>query len=125
GFLAAGSRLTQFETLSSIGRATPTPDESDFLQSSIALRARAANRTRLVIAALATFSILALTLALFAFDQQNQAQTAQATAMAERDRADAQAHIANSRALAVTALTNLTHPDLALLLSLQALQTAD
>jgi WD40 repeat protein/serine/threonine protein kinase len=124
-FLASGSRLVQFEALATSKNLGLNTDEQAYLAASIEMRGRAAKRTRLVIATLTVFLLVAVLLALFAFERQSKAPEAQSTAVAERDRADVQAQISNSRALAVTALTNLADLDLAVLLSLNALQTAD
>ena len=117
-FLATGSRLAQFESLSDSDLALNV-DEQAYLNASLELRRAAENRRRLVLGALALFSIVALALALFAFDRQRRAET-------ERLRADQQASVATSRELSVMALTNIDdHLDRALLLSLEALKFAD
>jgi WD40 repeat protein/serine/threonine protein kinase len=119
GFLAAGSRLVQFEALAEETVVVLTKDEKSYLQSSLDRRNRAENRRRMVIAVLVVFSLVTLALAALAFDRERQA-------VAERVRADQEAAIARSRELAVTALTNVEdHLDLALLLSLEAQQAAD
>ncbi len=110
-FLASGARLAQFEALVSSSALALDDDQRAYLSASFRLRQRTRNRGRLFVAALATFAVVALMLAIFAFHQR--AQT------------DRQAHISRSRELAVTALTNLEQRDLALLLSLEALHTAD
>jgi WD40 repeat protein/serine/threonine protein kinase len=117
-YLASGARLTQFETLAHSQSLALNAEESEYLNASLDLRRRQANRGRLFIAGLVVVALLALGLALFALDRER-------TALVERDRADSQARIAGSRALAVTALTNENQLDLALLLSLEALNTAD
>jgi WD40 repeat protein/serine/threonine protein kinase len=110
-YLASGARLTQFETLLSGATLPLTADESQYIESSIAARQRAANRLRLFVTGLAVFSIIALIFALVALDRQRVA--------------DEQANISRSRELAVTALTGIPQNDLALLLSLEALKSAD
>ncbi len=110
-FLASGARLAQFEALAQSKLLTLNADEHAYVQASTAARRRAVRRARLVMAALALFSLVALVLA--------------GLALTERDRADLQARLSGSRALAVTALTNQAQLDLSLLLSLQALATAD
>jgi len=110
-YLASGARLGQFETLVS-GAALPlSPEESQYVAASSTARQRAAIRLRLFVAGLAVFSVVALILALLALDRQRAADT--------------QAGISRSRELAVTALTGIQQTDLALLLSLEALQSAD
>jgi len=110
-YLASGARLAQFEFLASGAILSLTQEESEYLSASIAARQRAANRLRLFVAGLAVFSIVALVFAWFALDRQRAA--------------DIQASISRSRELAVTALTGVQQTDLALLLSLEALRSAD
>jgi WD40 repeat protein/serine/threonine protein kinase len=110
-YLASGSRLSQFESLTDSRTLSLNDDERAYLNASIEQRLRAANRLRLFIAGLVVFSIVALALALFA--------------IAERNRAELEKQIANSRGLAVTALNNIGQLDLALLLNLEALNTFD
>jgi WD40 repeat protein/serine/threonine protein kinase len=110
-FLASGTRLSQFEALLSSTTLPLSSDETTYLQNSIAARQWATNRLRLFITGLIVFSVVALALALFAVDRQGAA--------------DIQASIARSRELAVTALTGVDVPDLALLLSLESLRAAD
>lgn len=122
-YLATGARLTQFNALVDSDSIALTPDEVAYLKASLAQRQRALYRLRLFIAALTVGLLLVSALALFAFDRQQQAQTAGSTAIAERDRADEQARISRSRELAITALTT-DSLDVSLLLSLEALRTA-
>ena len=110
-YLAAGARLAQFETLAAGPTLALTPEETDYLAASIAARRRASNRLRGFVAGLAAFSIIAVILALIALDRQQVA--------------DIQANLSRSRELAVTALTGVRQTDLALLLSLEALKSAD
>jgi WD40 repeat protein len=110
-YLASGSRLSQFESLTDSRTLSLNDDERAYLHVSIEQRLRAANRLRLFIAGLIVFSVVALALALFA--------------ITERNRAELEAQISNSRALAVTALNNIERTDLALLLNLEALNTFD
>ena len=117
-FLAAGSRLSQFETLLENAALILHEDERQYLEASIALRRRAANRLRMVMVGLAAFSLVALALALFALDRQAQAVTA-------RELADQEAQISRSRELAMLALTNQDQLDLSLLLSVEALRSAN
>jgi WD40 repeat protein len=124
-FLATGARLVQFEALTATGTLGLTEDETVYLKASTALRRRAARRLRLFIAALAVLTLASIVLAAFARDRQRRAETAQSVAVAERDRADVEARISRSRELAATSLTRLDQIDLALLLSLEALDTAD
>ncbi len=110
-YLATGNRLAQFEAWRASTSLTLNADETAYLDASVALRRRAAARLRLFIAALILFALVSLGLAKFAFDQQ--AATA------------AQARISRSRELAATAITNRSALDLSLLLSLEALDSAD
>ncbi|MBN1285552.1 MAG: protein kinase [Anaerolineae bacterium] len=109
-YLAAGGRLAQFEALATAAVALNAHEQA-YLRESIRLRRRSINRARRFVAGLVVFALVSLALAAFAFDRQR--------------RADHQASVARSRELAVTALTNLAQPDLALLLSLEALAAAD
>jgi WD40 repeat protein/type II secretory pathway predicted ATPase ExeA len=116
GFLAAGGRLAQFESLPA--DLALNSGEQAFLSASLKQRQQAEQRRRLGIAGLVVFSLVALALALFAFDRQQRAE-------AERLRADQAAALARSRERAVTALSSLdTRLDRALLLSLYGLQAA-
>ncbi len=117
-FLASGSRLAQFETLAASKKIALSQDEENYLRTSGAARRRAARRLQIFIAALIVFSLVALGLALLALDRQ-------AAAISEQQRADQEASVARSRELAVTALNGVQRHDLALLLSLEALQSAD
>ncbi|MBI5667876.1 MAG: protein kinase [Chloroflexi bacterium] len=110
-YLASGARLAQFEALVQRKSLALKPDENAYVAASLAARQRAARRARYVMVALAVFSMIALAFALFA--------------LVERNRANVQAQESGSRALAVTALTQLDRLDLSLLLSVQALAAAD
>ncbi len=112
GFLATGSRLAQYENLNQEASIALTQDEQAYLQASIQRRKQAENWRWAGIIALIVFSIVALGLALLASDRER--------------RADQQASVARSRELAVRSLTNRDDQlDLALLLSLHALDEAD
>jgi WD40 repeat protein/serine/threonine protein kinase len=117
-FLASGSRLSQFENFVATTTLSLNDSEFRYVQASIAAREHAARRTRWFVAGLVVFSIAALILAVFAFNQRQ-------TAVSEKTRADQQAAISRSRELAVTSLTGVQRTDLAMLLSLEALKTAD
>jgi WD40 repeat protein/serine/threonine protein kinase len=110
-YLASGARLAQFETLAAGTTLALTPEEAEYLAASIAARKRANNRLRAFVAGLAAFSIIAVIFAWIALDRQQVADT--------------QARLSRSRELAVTALTGVRQTDLALLLSLEALKSAD
>ncbi len=118
-YLATGARLAQFETLAAGDVVALNAEETSYLTASLTLRTAAERRRRLTLVGLAVFSLVALALALFAFDRQGRAEV-------ERVRADQQAAVATSRELAVTALTTIDEQlDRSLLLSLEALRTAD
>lgn len=110
-FLASGARLAQFEALVNNKSLALNPDENAYVAASLTAKQRAARRARYFMVALAVFSVIALTFAVFA--------------LTERNRANVQAQESSSRALAVTALTQLDRLDLSLLLSMQALAVAD
>lgn len=117
-YLASGARLAQFEVLEASGNIALSQDEVNYLRASSAAKRRAARRLRLLIAGLIVFSVIALGLALVALDRQ-------AAAIREQERADLEAGVARSRELAVTALSGVQKHDLALLLSLEAMRSAD
>jgi WD40 repeat protein/energy-coupling factor transporter ATP-binding protein EcfA2 len=110
-YLARGSRLTQFEALVERQSLAFNEDERAYVAASVALRRRSTLVARLSGVSLGLFSVLALTLAVVAYDGQR--------------RAESEARISRSRELAVTGLTNVKDTDLALLLSLEALRSAD
>lgn len=124
-FLVSGARLTQFETLLTEADFPLSDDDRAYIEASIALRQRFARRVKMVIAALATFALIALGFGIFALDRQNEAVQQQNEAINERDRANEQSQISRSRELAVNALINIDELDRSLLLSLEALQAAD
>ncbi len=110
-YLARGARLTQFEALVERQSLAFNEDERAYVAASVALRRRSTLVSRLIGVSLVLFSVLALTLAVVAYDGQR--------------RAESEARISRSRELAVTGLTNVKDTDLALLLSLEALRSAD
>ncbi|MBL8155646.1 MAG: protein kinase [Anaerolineae bacterium] len=117
-FLATGSRLSELEPLIVSSSLKLTQDESNYLWASAAARQRSIQRLRALLIGLAVFSIVALALAVFALDRQGAAE-------GERQRADEQTQLSRSRELAVSALTGIESPDLNLLLSVAAMNTAD
>jgi WD40 repeat protein/serine/threonine protein kinase len=110
-FLATGARLAQFETLQNSNSLALNAGETAYVGASLAQRQRAANRVRQVIVALSMLTFAAIVFAAFAFDRQN--------------RADIAARNSRSRELAATSLTHIRELDLSLLLSLEALNSAD
>ncbi len=129
GLLLYGTRLTQLETWARDTTLALTTDERTFLEASLAARqeheaAEAARQAhereleqrsrrslRALVGVFAGAALIALLLSLFAFTQQNRAQE--------------QALLATSRELAAAAVNNLsTDPELAVLLALQAVDTA-
>jgi WD40 repeat protein len=131
-FLAGGARLEQFEALMTSGALGLTQNETDYILASIRLREQNRRRRRMFIATLIAISVVAVIFAGMALFNQQQTEraraeleVAQATTEAERDRADLASHLARSRELAVTALTNRDRLDLALLLSVEALRATD
>ncbi len=110
-FLASGARLAQFEALLE-APISLSERESTYVHASIRQRKGVENRRRLVIATLIAFSVVAFTLAVIALDSEH--------------RAAQEAANARSRELAVTALVDTGDQlDTALLLSREALDTAD
>jgi WD40 repeat protein/DNA-binding SARP family transcriptional activator len=136
-FLLHGVRLSQLEGWAEETSLALTGEEREFLQSSLDQReaqrrteeerqahlARLERRSRNVLRGLvgvfAAAAIVAILLSLYAFNQQSMARRAEAAAL------QAQA-LSVSRELAVQALNNLEEdPERSILLSLQALRTAD
>jgi WD40 repeat protein/serine/threonine protein kinase len=117
-FLASGARLAQFETLAQSGTLTLNEAERDYLHASTRRSTRSA-RTRQIVVSVLLILVIALAvsvvLALVSLD----------TAVFERVRADQTARIAQSRELAASALLEGDQASLSLLLSLEALNTAD
>ncbi len=111
-YLATGSRLELFEAWRGTTVLVLNEQERAYLDASVALRLRNLRRRRLVTVSLVLITVVSFALAVFAFDQQAQTKR--------------QARIGRSRELAVTALVNAElEPDLALLLSVEALKSAD
>lgn len=117
-FLPSGARLVQYESLAISPLIKLTPDESAFIWSGVAARQQAALRTRNISIGVGIAALFAIALALFAFDRQR-------TAEVQTVRANEEAVISRSRELAVTALRSENRLDLALLLSLESLNTAN
>ena len=116
-FLVAGTRLAQFEALAA-SELSLTQEEQQYIQACMAMRQRSVRRLRLFIATLIILLAAALALAGLSIDRENRA-------LAARDEANKQASLARSRELAALALSNDSQLDLAALLSLEALHTAD
>lgn len=123
-FLATGSRLDQFKALGESDVFRLSTDEAAYIEAGLAQRQQALRRLRLWIGALVAGLVLVTGLAIVALSLEQQARSAEIAALQERDRADEQARISRSRELAITSLTS-TSPDLALLLSLEAIQAAN
>lgn len=117
-FMATGARLVQFEELQTRADVALGNLEKQYVEQSVTLRQRRLYRRQAFIASLVILTLLALTSAVFAFDQRGQAES-------ERDRANLQEQLARARELSVTSLMNAPAPDLSLLLSLEALKTAN
>jgi WD40 repeat protein/serine/threonine protein kinase len=117
-FLASGARLAQFESLARANALTLNDTEREYLQTSLQQRAREARNRQTRIAAL-IIMLLGVTVLAFV------AVVAWAAAVNERERADQTAQVARSRELAASALLAGDQADLSLLLSLEALNTAD
>jgi WD40 repeat protein/tRNA A-37 threonylcarbamoyl transferase component Bud32/ABC-type branched-subunit amino acid transport system ATPase component len=131
-YLAEGVRLGQFEDLSLKKSIALTHTEQEYLKASVQQRQTRLRVRRAVLTALILLTVFASGLAVFALDRQNsankarrQAEESEQVALTERDRADEQAGISRSRELSITAITRLDEIDLALLLSLSALDAAD
>jgi WD40 repeat protein/serine/threonine protein kinase len=117
-FLASGVRLAQFEALEASKNIALSQVEANYLRTSSAARRRAVRRLKVFVAGLIVFSLITLGLALLALDRQ-------AAAISEQQRADLEASVARSRELSITALNGVQRHDLALLLSLEAIKSAD
>ncbi len=114
GYLATGAPLQQYDDLLHNDAIVLNTDEKDFVQASIARRTRQRRLRQGAIGTIVTLGVLAMIFGMFAVFQRNEAVQAEATAVAE-------AQISRSRELAASAQNNLTQPDTALLLALQAL----
>ncbi len=117
-FLPSGARLVQYESLAISPLIKLTPDESAYIWAGVAARQRAALRTRNIAIGVGIAALFAIALALFAFDRQQAAEV-------QTVRANEEAVISRSRELAITALRSENRLDLALLLSLESLNTAN
>jgi WD40 repeat protein len=118
GYLARGGRLATFESLLTTDNISLGDSERAYLDSSLRARSgdsRRRQRTLIGLAAVALVAVVAAVVALFS----------QSEATRERDRADREARVSRSGELALLASTNADQPDLALLLSLEALNSAD
>lgn len=118
-FLAAGTRLTELETLRETAYVTLTPVETRYLDASLQQRKLAQRQRQIVIITLTTAAILAMILASIALFQRQIAVDAVI-------RADTAAAVAQSRELAALAQANLSsQPRVALESSLQAFNFSD
>lgn len=127
-FLAAGSRLSQFESWRERSALGPTPDEQEFLNASLAerdrvrdeeaarlmretaLERRSVRRLRALVAVLTLAAVVAAGITVFAFGQ--------------RGRAEREARIARARELASAAVANLeADPERSVLLAIAAINT--
>ncbi len=117
-FLPSGARLAQFESLVVSPIIKLTPDESAYIWASVAARQSATQRLRNILIGVSVAAVIAIALAVFAFDRQRAAEI-------QTVRANTEATVSRSRELAVTALRPDNRLDLALLLSLESLNTAN
>jgi WD40 repeat protein/serine/threonine protein kinase len=117
-FLARGGRLSSFEVLPNTEDVLLMPNEVEYLDSSLRLRKFEAGRTRRTILSLAGIAALALIAAIFAVLQRNDAAR-------ERDRADLTARVSRADQLAIQATSNRSDLDLAFLLHIEALNSAE
>ncbi len=117
-FLPSGARLVQFESLAVSLIIKLTLDESAYIWASVAARQSATQRLRNILIGVSVAAVVAIALAVFAFDRQRAAET-------QTQRANTEATVSRSRELAVTALRSDNRLDLALLLSLESLNTAN
>ncbi len=117
-FLPSGARLVQFESLVVSPIIKLTTDESAYIWASVAARQSATQRLRNILIGVSIAAVVALALAVFAFDRQRAAEI-------QTVRANTEAMVSRSRELAVTALRSDNRLDLALLLSLESLNTAN
>lgn len=117
GLLARGARLVTYETIPGLDSVVLTSEEQEFLEASLRLRRQESLRAVRVIAGLAGIAIIAIIAAIFALIQRNDANY-------ERERADLTARLARADQLAIQATTNRGNLDLSLLLSIEALNSA-
>ncbi len=124
-YLATGARLEQFETLLSTKTLALSDDERSFIQASVELRERNRRLWQAAVTGLVIITVLAVMFGVVALVQSIQAQDARDDAIVERDRADQESIISRSRELAASALVTIEQIDLPLLLSVEALETAN
>jgi WD40 repeat protein/DNA-binding SARP family transcriptional activator/type II secretory pathway predicted ATPase ExeA len=133
-FLLAGARLEQAGSWRAHSGLATTPDERDFLDSSIAerdrrlteeeehraweqaLELRSYRRLRALVAVLCVAALVASGLTVFGFTQRDRAEQ-------EAARAEREAVVATARALAASAVANLeVDPERSVLLALEAVE---
>jgi WD40 repeat protein len=117
-FLARGGRLSSFEALPNTENVLLMPSEVEYLDASLRLRRFEAGRTRRTVISLAGIATIALIAAVFAVLQRNDASR-------ERDRADLTARVSRADQLAIQATSNRSDLDLALLLNIESLNSAE
>jgi WD40 repeat protein/serine/threonine protein kinase len=139
-YLAIGTRLQQFESLVSGGTIALTPEEVDYIRSSVAqreareaeeraraereaaLEKRSRDRLRALAVVLAAGLVIAAVLAAVAFQQRQTAEDRRKEANAQRVIAERNAELSQSQALVSNAQTALKDDDtdLAIALALEA-----
>ncbi|MCC6612332.1 MAG: protein kinase [Anaerolineae bacterium] len=118
GYLARGGRLASFESVGGAEAFSLDERERGFLEASLEERQREVRGGQRRLALLGLIAAVAVGAAIIAI-------VLQSVAAQERDRADRQARIARANELSITAVTNLNDLDRALLLSVEAFNSAD
>lgn len=118
GYLARGGRLASFESVANAEAFSLDERERSFLEASLAERQRENRQAQRRLALLGVIAAAAMGAAIIAI-------VLQSVATRERDRADRQARIARANELSITAVTSLNDLDRALLLSVEAFNSAD
>ena len=121
--LLRGSELADAESVIGVD-ADPraTPDQTRFV---VASRQAATRRQRGAIAITTVVALVAATMGVFAWTQRSQAIEQRQEAETERERAEQQANVADSRRLAIQALSTFdTQPGLGASLAIEAYRTA-
>ncbi|MCA9905594.1 MAG: WD40 repeat domain-containing protein, partial [Anaerolineae bacterium] len=118
GYLARGGRLVSFESVANAEAFSLDARERGFLDASLAERQRENRQAQRRLVLLGLIAAVAMGAAIIAI-------VLQSVATRERDRADRQARIARANELSITAVTTLNELDRALLLSVEAFNSAD
>lgn len=122
-YLAKGTRLGELESLLYSNTLVLSQEERDYLEASQESRIQDERRTRNTMISLAVLAVVAGIMAVVAVIGLFRAESAEETALSNEQIAIEQAHQSQSRALAANAIANIDDTDLALLISIEAVNT--